>query len=109
MSNISVFNIGITANNNSVIPLNVSNLINGSLSNQNLSYINPSIAVDPYEGYPTFRIDYYFTFINFQMYTLQNSSVETFIMLYAFLASLFVVFVITLLVISNKAFEALKS
>jgi hypothetical protein len=43
------------------------------------------------------------------MYTLNQSTSQAFILVYSFLASFFLVFLIVLLTIANKAFEALKS
>jgi hypothetical protein len=104
-TNSSIINQGITPQLSNISAA----LANNSNANQSAQLANSTVSSDPYAGYPTFRIDYYFTFINFQMYTLQNSSVNTFITLYSFLAGFFIIFVITLLAISNKAFEALKS
>ena len=43
------------------------------------------------------------------MYTLHNSTTETFVLVYSFLAGFFIMFLVILFAISNKAFNALKS
>lgn len=43
------------------------------------------------------------------MYTLQNGSADTFILLYAVLTAVFFIFLITLFVLSSQAFEDSKS
>lgn len=60
-------------------------------------------------GQPTFRLDFYFTFINFQMYTLSSSNAGTFLMVYSLISGLFFLFLITLFVMSSQAFEDSKT
>eukprot|EP00347_Sterkiella_histriomuscorum_P001449 403371996 len=56
-----------------------------------------------------FRIDYYFTFTNFQIYILQQQSSSSFIILYSILTGLFMVFIGLLLALSDKLFIAERS
>ena len=58
---------------------------------------------------PYFYIDYYFTFLNFELYTLQNQSSYTFLLLYGIIAAVFIVFVAVMLLIANRAFEGSKN
>lgn len=57
----------------------------------------------------TFKIDFYFHFINFQMYTLENVSAQAFTMISLLLSGVFFAFLLIMFVISSQAFDDSKT
>jgi hypothetical protein len=74
-------------------------LLNGTIV-QNGTYIDyvPS----------TFRVDTFFEFINFQFYVMQGKTESNFIMMYAILCCIFLLFLILLFSFSGEVFEQAK-
>jgi hypothetical protein len=112
----SPYLVATTISNNTNYQVTGSIINNSSLLNTSSSQLNSTVPVNNTSSLsflaslpPRFRVDDYFVWINFQFYVMRQDSASQFYLLYSIVAGVFIAFVVFLIVISGKVFEASKT